>query len=377
MPLSVFLIPDRFAHYRFPLFTELSAIQDLDMTILTDSKSDIPGLKIVDPALCDLDIQNGGVKWVPVGNIVFRGRCVWQKGLLSKILRSNADVFIFWGEVHRITTWLAVCLCKIKRKQTVLWTHGLYGRESFWKRKLRVTFYKLADALLTYNQRGKDLLIAQGMSPDGIFVIHNSLGDPNKLCPLPPDKHINNKIVFSGRLTERKRIDMLIQAIAKLHTEGHETQCSIIGDGSARDRLQHMASTLKVNHLVTFHGACYDEPEIAQLFLQADLCVSPGEVGLTAIHAMSYGIPVLTHDNFDFQMPEFESIIPGKTGGFFKHNDLEDLVSKIQCALISRKHGEMNPEVIRKHVANHWSTTYQVEVFKKMMRFVSDFTPNP
>ena len=44
--------------------------------------------------------------------------------------------------------------------------------------------------------------------------------------------------------------------------------------------------------------------------------VSPGNVGLTAIHSLSYGTPVLTHNNFNNQMPEVESIQPGFNGYF-------------------------------------------------------------
>ena len=52
----------------------------------------------------------------------------------------------------------------------------------------------------------------------------------------------------------------------------------------------------------------YDENEIGDLIYNADLCVSPGNVGLTAIHTLTYGTPVLSHANFPNQMPEFEAI---------------------------------------------------------------------
>lgn len=61
----------------------------------------------------------------------------------------------------------------------------------------------------------------------------------------------------------------------------------------------------------------------------SDLCVAPGEIGLTCMHALAYGIPVVTHDNPDFQMPEWEAIQPGITGELFRYGDVQDLARVI------------------------------------------------
>ncbi len=62
----------------------------------------------------------------------------------------------------------------------------------------------------------------------------------------------------------------------------------------------------------------------------ASVCVSPGNIGLTAIHALSFGCPIITHNNFAEQMPEFESIKPSKTGYFYQQGDIADLKDKIR-----------------------------------------------
>ena len=81
-----------------------------------------------------------------------------------------------------------------------------------------------------------------------------------------------------------------------------------------------------------------------------DVLVSPGEVGLTAIHSMTYGTPVITHNNFSCQMPEHEVIIPGITGEFFDYDNPINSMSK----LIPRFYGKRSfyskncKEIIRK-----------------------------
>ncbi len=90
-----------------------------------------------------------------------------------------------------------------------------------------------------------------------------------------------------------------------------------------------MTNELGLGKSVWFYGACYDEKQIAEFLYNADLCVSPGNVGLTAMHAMMFGCPVISHDNFPMQMPEFEAIEVGNTGAFFKENDVDNLAETI------------------------------------------------
>jgi glycosyltransferase involved in cell wall biosynthesis len=76
---------------------------------------------------------------------------------------------------------------------------------------------------------------------------------------------------------------------------------------------------------VQFLGAIYDEERLAGLFMNCLAVVSPGKVGLLAIHAMAYGAPVITHDDFDRQMPEVEAIRSPNTGRLFRRGDLDGL----------------------------------------------------
>ena len=62
-------------------------------------------------------------------------------------------------------------------------------------------------------------------------------------------------------------------------------------------------------------GECYSEETNAKLIYNADLCVAPGNIGLTAIHVMMFGCPAITHNDFKWQMPEFEAIKSMETLG--------------------------------------------------------------
>ena len=101
------------------------------------------------------------------------------------------------------------------------------------------------------------------------------------------------------------------------------------------------------------------------LIYNGDLCVSPGNVGLTAIHSLTFGTPVLTHDYFPYQMPEFEAIHEGQTGSFFKYGNIQSLAEKINQWFdipVSR-------ETIRKlcmcEIDYFWNPSFQINVLKK------------
>ena len=123
---------------------------------------------------------------------------------------------------------------------------------------------------------------------------------------------------------------MLIKAASILNDRGCPCNVLLIGDDSEREKLNKLVMEEGIADRVCFYGACYREEEIAPLIMLSEVCVSPGEVGLTCIHSLVYGTPVISHDNFDRQMPEYEAIRPGHNGDFFKCGDLDHLVCTIR-----------------------------------------------
>ena len=99
------------------------------------------------------------------------------------------------------------------------------------------------------------------------------------------------------------------------------------------------------------------------------LCVSPGNIGLTAIHSLTYGTPAITHNNFSNQMPEFEAIQDGFTGSFFEENDINSLKLSIQKWL--SKHPIKNDELIKNCysiIDRYYNPQYQIKLLKSILK---------
>jgi glycosyltransferase involved in cell wall biosynthesis len=164
-------------------------------------------------------------------------------------------------------------------------------------------------------------------------------------------------VACTTRLIALRRLDLLIDALALLAGRGVRANLLLVGDGPERARLEAHARARGVR--THFEGACYDEGRIAELVMASNVVVAPGKVGLTAMHAMAYGVPVVTHGDADDQMPEWEAVVPGSTGSLFAKGDVESLAAAIEPWLRGEFPSDATRDACHAMVARFWNPTYQ------------------
>jgi glycosyltransferase involved in cell wall biosynthesis len=319
---KIAVIYTHFPHYRSAVFDSLSMSKDYDFTFFYD------------PGGINATIA-GGVSRQAHHTLKVRrvGPFFWQAGSIGLAGKSAFDGFIFLGNPLILSTWIAVVLARLRGKKTFLWTHGWLRRETGAKRTVRRAFYRLADGLMVYGTRARQIGISDGFAADRIHVVFNSLdyaaqkrARDNALAALHLKEAAGKDLpeipffLSVSRLVRGVGLDLAIEALAALPGD---VALVLVGDGPERGRLEEQARALAVD--VRFFGAVYDEERLAALFVSTRAVVSPGKVGLLAMHALAYGAPVITHDDLDWQMPEVEAIEPGVTGAFFRRGDVTDL----------------------------------------------------
>lgn len=326
-------------HYRKSLWELLLKDKDININIFFGRSSKHHRIKeiVLTQDIFDQEkLRLHNLKNIRLFNIL-----VFQIGTIKDAIKNKPDVALFLGQAYIISTWLAAIIYKLKGVKVFFWGHGLYGNESLIKKCFNIYFIKIADVYLVYNNYSKNILIKNKINSAKIYVIYNSLdysssiGFRNQFISFKksenlsffksPDKYL---LVYIGRLIPQKKIHLLINAVLHLNRNKYEYNLLIIGDGSERNILEEYARNGVINKYIHFYGALYDEYNIGKYLSLADLCVSPGNVGLTAIHSLSYGTPVATHNNFTSQMPEFEAIKEDKTGFFFEENSYIDIANK-------------------------------------------------
>ncbi len=127
---------------------------------------------------------------------------------------------------------------------------------------------------------------------------------------------IGDYFVSGGRLVSYKRFDLLIEAFNRL-----QIPLKIFGTGPDLERLKSHA---KPN--ITFLGRVSDE-EKAQLLSRAQAFLHPQveDLGITAVEAMAAGRPVIAYPVGGVT----ETVIPGKTGVFFKQQTWESILDTV------------------------------------------------
>jgi glycosyltransferase involved in cell wall biosynthesis len=103
-------------------------------------------------------------------------------------------------------------------------------------------------------------------------------------------------LVAIGRLTEEKGHDVLFKAFGLMHESGLSFRARIVGDGPLRDRLEALAGTLGIAHLVEVTGL---KADVVEDLASADIYVSPSHTegfGRAVVEAMAAGLPVVATD---------------------------------------------------------------------------------
>ena len=363
-----------FPHYRFAIWKKLIGSNKfiLDIYFSPTNPLNIPA-----PDLKNLFNDQHRTKFHFLKNYWLNKRIlIWQSEVLRLTAFSKFDCIMLLGEMYIISSWIACLIAKMRGKKIYMWSHGLYGNENFIKKHIRLTFLKLADVIFLYENRAKKLLIKNGFEKSTLDVVYNSLDfDTHQKHYHKLEKEDNSKvkklfkheslpiILFIGRITERKKIDILIKAIIKLNQAKISYNLLIVGEG---DNLEfYKASNQKFidSGWLNFYGKSYNTEETGQLIYNSDLCVSPGNIGLTGIHCLSYGTPVASHSNYNNQMPEVEAIIDGENGFLFEENNHVDLAHKINF-WFSKKH-KLDRDEIRKIVVEKYNPDNQLTIFTK------------
>lgn len=261
---------------------------------------------------------------VPVSTI---GPFALQQRVGATLAEHRPDAVVAMTDFRWPTQLLAILARRNRDARLIFWAPG-YGRSRLANRA-RDGLLRRADALLLYGSADVDTFAHRGMPRDRIFVAPNTIHVPNHRDFSGEPK---SSLLFVGRLQKRKRLDLLIDAFANVSGAlPADTTLDIVGDTplptdwgggqslghfkldlETRSRLQQKAANGGVADRVAFHAGTEDEDVLAKFFARAHAFVSPGHVGLGALHSFAYGVPVVTRKReYPVQGAESENLQAG------------------------------------------------------------------
>lgn len=355
--------------YRYPIYSAMAEKFDCDFFF---------GDTVFQPLKAfDANSLKGFRGFIKAKKTGIRGY-IWHSNI-SQIFDRKYTHYVLTGETALIVNWLIILYAKIFRKKVFLWSHGVKTSNLRLKSKLLLrAFFSHVTGVLMYNRYNCQFMKMIGCKEERLHVIHNSL-DTSKQSAIYErlsssdiyTRHFGNDnptLIYIGRIQRVKKTEQILDAMALLKKKGVFLNLVVVGDNVDDDTFSKKMNDYQLQDNVWMYGACFDEVKNSEFIYNAAVCVSPGNVGLTCIHVLSYGTPVITNNNFSTQMPEYEAIVEGKTGDFFEEDNVEDLANKIErWVSLSSEQREACRNIARTTILDEWSVDYQVNLLSKVL----------
>lgn len=197
--------------------------------------------------------------------------------------------------------------------------------QALWKAAKRT--YNRAEAVTTPTLRAAEFLEKYtGLA--GVHAISCGINADNYEPNFEP--RTENRILFVGRVTGEKQIDVLLQAVSFLPAE-LDAKVEIVGGGDQRRNLEHLAEILGIRNRVTFAGYVTDD-ELRDAYSRATVFAMPSIAELQSIatmEAMASALPVVAADAM--ALPHL--VHDGHNGYLFEPGNARDLADKLTTML--------------------------------------------
>ena len=271
----------------------------------------------------------------PLGRMQHIGpKATWQKGALA-IPIARGDVLVISGAPRCLSNIALLLNARWRGARTVWWSHLWSATSRHHRYLLRLLLMRLADSLLFYTDEEVETY-RKGPGRHNtrpVAALNNGI-DIDPILPLrrayDPAMR-GSRILFIGRLTPKAELDTLLHALAL--PELSAAMLDVIGEGPEGTKLRRLAGELDLGDRVVWHEGTTDETRIAEIANRCAVFCYPGGVGLSLIHAMAYGLPVVVHHHRPTHMPEIAAFEAGVTGLSFAKGNAASLAGQLGMLL--------------------------------------------
>jgi len=177
---------------------------------------------------------------------------------------------------------------------------GDYWREYLgWKgifgKGIEKMTVRLPDKIIPVSERVRRDLLSMGVEREKMEVIPNGV-DLEKIDSVEAGE-LTYDLVYAGRLSEHKRVDLLVEAVSLAREDIPNIRCGVIGDGPEMERLRRLVEELQVEENVTFLGFLETDKDLIAGMKSSKIFVLPSTregFGMSALEANACGLPVVT-----------------------------------------------------------------------------------
>lgn len=371
--------------YRIPFFDKLA--KRIDLLVLASDRASVSGVGDV----------IGGVPFPSVRSreLTYHGHHAYHQDIV-RILREHAiDVYV--SNWNYLTTYAVYSRLYRELLSTgvriIYWgCDGYANRNLDAVKRINALGYKLvhpkawphvqndpnafalkiADGFVAYsNFTARYWQHVWGVPTTRISVAHNAIDTApllNRYRELlsAGRPRVEGRIVFAGRMTTDKGLDLLLRAYGKVKKAFPVASLTLVGDGPVRVPLERTVDGWQLKD-VEFLGEIRDQIKLADVMCRASLFILPGLGGLAVNTAMACGLPIICSDA---DGTELDLVREGVNGWFFSPGDDDDLTRVMGYGLSS-------PELLYKYgkesvrlIENVYNLDNMVSAFVKRIECV-------
>jgi len=320
-------------------------LQDLDLRVLDESRPPLIG-KIHRALLADMGATRDA----------FVAACERETPQVLHV-HFGTDATIFWPTLRRLSQPVVVTLhgqdIRIRRDA---WESKLRSSKRLYPRRLlamaenpRVHFVAVSDDI-------RKTAVEYGIPDERITVCYIGIDLSRFKFAGSPIAERRRRILFVGRLVEKKGAEFLIRAFARVAKRISDAELAILGGGPLADSLQALAAELGVR--VEFPGSV-DRAEVsrqlerARIFCLPSITATNGDaegLGMVVLEAQACGLPVVT----SARGATTEGIVHGRTGFAFPERDVGSLSEHLCTLLLDDALATSMSQAAIPHMADHF-----------------------
>ena len=304
---------------------------------------------------------------------IYNFKIIKALSLKSLNLIKNSRAIIIEANHKNIISYFYIIFSSIIKTEKIAYCHFIGSTRNIiipLKSILRRIYLLIFDRIIFYYKYEIDLfkrVIPVKKSKDYLYYAKNSI-DTKLIYKLRSKYNLDERkfdFISIGRINKKFNLRLLISSL-EASTYKKSLRFVLIGSSKNDDLF---IKTKYCIHKIKLIKSTYNEKIIAKFANNSKVFIYPGDIGLSLIHGLAYGLPVLIHSENNKHNPESSIFIKNKSGLLFKRNNFLDLSGKISKILENKDklnfYSEENIKIIKNNLdIKNMSLNFYKAIFK-------------
>jgi len=222
--------------------------------------------------------------------------------------------------------------------------------------------WKKVDKIIAITKEIYGDLIHNGVHKEDIVFIPNSVNTDYYSPPISKARNYPLKILFVGRLSEQKGVDILLRAMHEVIGRCFNSFLTVVGDGPLRRELEEQVNDLKITEYVTFVGNTND---VIRHYHDSHILVIPSNwegLPLVLLEGMACGLAIVASNLGGIR----EVIQDGINGLLFPMGNGKELASKIIYLIKNPEAATEMGRISREKAVSHFSLIKNIQSYLEL-----------